>query len=51
MKELNKIPSKHLIVQHNDLIAYKYDLNLSEMRLIIEAIRNVEKDDDEIKEN
>ena len=50
MKELNKIPSKHLIVQHNDLIASKYDLNLSEMRLILEAIRNVEKDDADFKE-
>jgi plasmid replication initiation protein len=50
MKELNKIPSKHLIVQHNDLIASKYDLNLSEMRLILEAVHNVEKDDIDFKE-
>lgn len=50
MKELNKIPSKHLVVQHNDLIASKYDLNLSEMRLILEAVHNVEKDDADFKE-
>ena len=50
MKELNKIPSKHLVVQHNDLIASKYDLNLSEMRLILEAVHNVEKDDVDFKE-
>lgn len=50
MKELNKIPSKHLIVQHNDLIASKYDLNLSEMRLILEAVNHVEKEDIDFKE-
>ena len=49
-KELNKIPSKHLVVQHNDLIASKYDLNLSEMRLILEAVHNVEKDDVDFQE-
>lgn len=48
--ELNKIPSKHLVVQHNDLIASKYDLNLSEMRLILEAVHHVEKDDVDFKE-
>jgi len=50
MNEINLIPSKHLIVQHNDLIASKYDLNLSEMRLILEAVHNVEKDDIDFKE-
>ena len=51
MKELTKkIPSKHLVVQHNNLIASKYDLNLSEMRLILEAIHQVEKDDVDFKE-
>ncbi len=45
-----KIPSKHLIVQHNDLLESKYDLHLSEMRLILEAVRNVEKDDEDFKE-
>lgn len=33
-----------------DLIASRYDLNLSEVRLILEAIHNVEKDDLDIKE-
>ena len=50
MNEINVIPSKHLIVQHNDLIASKYDLNLSEMRLILEAVHQVEKDDVDFKE-
>lgn len=50
MNEVIKIPSKHLVVQHNDLIASRYDLNLSEVRLILEAIHNVEKDDLDIKE-
>ena len=50
MNEINLIPSKHLVVQHNDLIASKYDLNLSEMRLILEAVHHVEKDDVDFKE-
>lgn len=46
----HKIPNNFLVVQHNDLAGARYDLTLSENRLVLEAMRNIDKDDEDFKE-
>lgn len=44
------IPSDHLIVQHNNLSVAKHDLTLLEMRILLEAIKNIAPEDDDLKD-
>lgn len=46
----NQIPNSYLVVQHNDLVGARFELSLSENRLILEAMRNIHKDDEDFKE-